>query len=164
MEGLLSFQPYSLAAYNSQVSLWPFLNFVIVITYVLDQHETLAVRDDLRSVQSLLKVGKKLLLVSAEGWLWAIQKLGSAATLLLQRAQAASKDGLADQSHGHAKIQSIDGCPFASALLTGRVQNLLDQWLAVIIVKSEHVASDFDQEGIKNAFVPFLENVGHLFV
>src|SRR5271156_663102 len=57
-------------------------------TYMLHQHETLCVGNDLRGIQRLLQVGKELFLVAGEGGRRAGEHLGCPATLVFQRTQA----------------------------------------------------------------------------
>ena len=65
---------------------------------VTHEHEALRVRDDLRRVESLLEVVDELLLVALEGLLLgASNDLRGANTLLLDRGQATSEDGLANE-------------------------------------------------------------------
>lgn len=55
------------------------------------------------------------------------QQSGGLDALLLQRRQAASEDGLADQSDGDAVVERRYGRPLARALLAGRVADLFHQ-------------------------------------
>ena len=61
-------------------------------------------------------------------------------------------------------IEGVDSCPLASALLTGLIQNFSNKRLAVIVLEAEDVVGDLDQEGIKDALIPFLENVRNLIL
>lgn len=138
---------------------------VVLLGGVLDQHETLSIRDDLGCVKSLFEVCDELLLVAGEAGAGAIKKFGSAATLRLEGRKAASKDGLSDQSHGHAEVQGVDGGPLAGTLLTSRIQDLLNNRLTVLVVVLVHdVAGDLNQEGVEHALVPFREDVTDFLV
>lgn len=135
------------------------------MTYVLHQDEPLRVGDDLRGVQSLLEVLDELLLVAAElRDLGTPQLLAGTGTLRLERRQAAGEDGLADERHGLAHVESVDGRPLARALLACRVEDLLDERGAVVVVEVEDVAGDFDEERVEDALVPLGEDVGDVLV
>lgn len=136
------------------------------MTNLLHEHESLSVRDDLRCVQSLLEILEELLPVTLELVASAdeLEDLGGAGTLALDGGETAGEHGFGDQGNGHAEIQSIDGSPFSGSLLACRVENLLEKWGSVIVVKVHDVAGDFDQEGVKNALVPGCENITDLLV
>jgi hypothetical protein len=161
ISGLFSFHLYSLAA-------CPWISTVRLhtpgYTYVLDQHETLGVRDDLRCVQSLLKVRKESLAVSREAWAGPLEKTSSATTLLLERTQATSEHGLADQSNRHAEIQSVDGGPLAGTLLASGIHDLLNNGDTVVVVLVHDVAGNLNEERVEDALVPLGEDVTHLLV
>jgi len=63
---------------------------------------------------------------------------------------------------GRSSIEGVDCRPLASAFLTGLIQNFSNKRLAIIVLEAEDVVGDLDQEGIKDALIPFLENVRNL--
>lgn len=135
-------------------------------TYILHQHETLSVGDDLGGVQSLLEVLKELLLVTLElaNAATVLQDAGGLGTLLLEGRQAASQDGLGDQGNGLAEVKSVDGGPLAGTLLASLVENLLDERSAIVVVEVHDVTSDLDQERVQDTLVPLGEDVTDLLV
>jgi hypothetical protein len=132
--------------------------------YVLDQHEALGVRNDLRRVQSLLKVVDESRLVFGRGGVRSVKETGSTATLSLERTQAASENSLTDQSDGHTEVQRVDGGPLSGTLLTSGVQNLLNDSCAILVVLVHDIAGDFDEEGVEDALVPLGEDISDLLV
>ena len=72
------------------------------------EHEALRVRHDLGGVEGLLKVVDELLLVALERLLGRTgDRLRRANTLLLERRQAASEDGLADEGDRVTNDQTV---------------------------------------------------------
>ena len=134
------------------------------MTYVLHEHEALGVRDDLGGVKGLLKVVDELLLVTGEAGGGALEELGGTATLLLEGRKAAGEDRLADESDGHAEVESVDGGPLAGTLLASRVHDLLEKRRTVLVVEVEDVTGDLDEEGVKDTLVPLGEDITHLLV
>lgn len=112
-----------------------------------EQDEALGVRDDLGGVESLLEVIDELLLVARECLsLGAGDGLGSSHSLVLDSGQASGENGLTDQSDGATQVEGVDGSPLSGTLLTGLVEDLGDDGLSVVVVLSENVSSDLDQE------------------
>lgn len=73
-----------------------------MITHILSglthEHESLSVRDDLGSIESLFEVIDELFLVAVEDlFLRAGDDFASADTFLLERRQTPGEDGLSDQ-------------------------------------------------------------------
>ena len=134
------------------------------MTYVLHEHEALGVRDDLGGVKGLLKVVDELLLVTREVGGGALEELGGTATLLLEGGKAAGEDRLADESDGHAEVESVDGGPLTGTLLAGRVHDLLEKRRTVLIVVVEDVTGNLNKEGVEDTLVPLGEDVTHLLV
>ena len=137
---------------------------LVLLGGVLDQHETLSVRDDLGGVEGLLEVVDESLLIAREAGAGSIEETSSTATLSLERGQAAGEDSLADKSDGHTKVQSVDGGPLAGTLLTSRVHDLLDDGNTILVVLVHDVASDLDQERVKDTSVPLGEDITDLLV
>lgn len=133
-------------------------------TYVLHQHETLGVGDDLGSIKGLLEVVDESLLVTLELGLGAGEDGGGTATLRLERRKATREDSLADESDGHAKVKGVDGGPLAGTLLAGRVEDLLKERSSIVVVEVENVAGNLDQERVKDTLVPLGEDITHLLV
>lgn len=132
------------------------------MTHLLNKHEALGIRDDLRGIESLLQVLNESLLVAGELGGGATEELAGTATVGLEGTQTTGEDGLSDQGDRHAQVQGVDGSPLASALLAGLVEDLLNQRSAVVIVVAENVAGDLDQEGVQDTAVPLVENVRDL--
>lgn len=65
---------------------------------------------------------------------------------------------------GHSGIEGVDCGPLASPFLTSLIQNFSYKRLAVVVLEAEDVAGDLDQEGIKDALIPYLENVRNLIL
>lgn len=134
---------------------------------LLHQHEALGVRDDLGGVQGLLKVVEELVLVALKLAAVAADKLKlgrSLPALILEGRQAAGENGLGNQSHWLAEIESVDGSPLAGALLASLVKNLLDEGRTVVIVVVHDVAGDFNEERVQDALVPLGEDITNLLV
>lgn len=119
---------------------------LVLLGGVLDQHESLGVRDDLGCVKSLLEVVDECLAVAREAGGGAVQKTGGTATLLLERTQATSEDSLSDQSNGHTEVERIDGGPLSGTLLTSRVHDLLNDGNTIVVVLVHDVTGNLDQE------------------
>lgn len=134
------------------------------MTYGLHKHETLGVGDDLGGVKGLLKVGDELLLVASELRSGALEDLAGAGALGLEGGQAAGEDSLADESHGLTLVKGVDGGPLAGTLLASRVEDLLEEGSAVLVVVVHNVAGDLDEERVEHALVPLGENVTNLLV
>ena len=129
------------------------------------EHESLGVRNDFRSVKSLLQVVDELLLVALEGvsGRWG-NDLGSPDTLVLEGREASGKDGLTDEGDGHTLVKSVNGGPLSGTLLSGRVENLLNHRSAVSVVESENVTGDLDQERVEDTILPLGEDLGDLLL
>jgi hypothetical protein len=158
---LFSFQLYSLAAF---LAVSANSSRCAQNTCVLDQHETLGVRNDLRRVQSLLEVIDEGLAVAREAWAWSIEETGGTTTLRLERTQATGEDSLANQSNGHTEIQSVDSGPLSGTFLTSGVHDLLDNGDTVVVILVHDVAGDLDEERVEYTLVPLGENIAHLLV
>ena len=133
-------------------------------TYSLHEHEALGVGDDLGGVKGLLKVGDELLLVTGEVRGGALELLAGAGTLGLEGRKAAGEDSLADEGYGLAEVKSVDGGPLAGTLLAGRVEDLLEEGSAILVVVVHDVAGDLNEERVKHALVPLSEDVTYLLV
>jgi len=133
-------------------------------TYSLHEHEALGVGDDLGGVKGLLKVGDELLLVAGEVGLGALELLAGAGALALEGGQAAGEDGLADESYGLAHVEGVDSGPLAGTLLASRVEDLLEEGSAVLVVVVHDVAGDLDEERVEHALVPLGEDITDLLV
>lgn len=164
MEGLFSFQLYSLAAYIGNGELETVISELSKepSTYVLDEHEALSVGDNLGGIQGLLKVVDESLLVALELGSRATQDSAGAATLILQGAEAAGEDSLADQGDGHAEVESVDGGPLTGTLLASLVKDLLNKGSAIGVIVVKDVTGDLDQERVQNTSVPLGENITNL--
>lgn len=135
-----------------------------MFTYGLHEHEALGVGDDLGGVKGLLKVGDELLLVTGEVGGGALELLAGADTLSLEGRKAAREDSLADESHGLAEVKSVDGGPLAGTLLASRVEDLLEEGSAILVVVVHDVAGDLNEERVKHALVPLSEDITDLLV
>lgn len=133
-------------------------------TYSLHEHEALGVGDDLGGVKGLLKVGNELLAVAGEVGLGALELLAGASALALEGRKAAGEDSLADESHGLAHVEGVDGGPLAGTLLASRVEDLLEEGSAILVVVVHDVAGDLDEERVEHALVPLSEDVTDLLV
>ena len=69
----------------------------------------------------------ELLLVAGELGDGAVEGLGGGHALVLHGGEAACEDGLADEGQRHALVERLDAGPLAGALLSGGVEDLLDQ-------------------------------------
>jgi len=133
-------------------------------THVLHEDETLSVGDDLGRVKRLLEVVDELLLVTLELGVWTAELLAGTHALVLERGQAPRKDSLANESHGLAQVECVDGSPFAGTLLARGIEDLLDKRCPVVVVEVEDVAGNFDEEGVEHALVPLGKDVRNLLV
>ncbi|KAH3667268.1 hypothetical protein OGAPHI_002917 [Ogataea philodendri] len=130
-----------------------------------DQHESLSIGDDLGGVKSLFQVVDESLLVSKLRSLgWAGKQGAGSSSLLLQSRKTSSEHGLTNQGDWHTQVEGVDGGPLTGTLLASRVQNLLHQWGSVVVVESENVSGDLDQERVQNSLVPLGKDVGDLLV
>jgi hypothetical protein len=135
-----------------------------VFTYGLHEHEALGVRDNLGGVKGLLKVGDELLAVTGEVRGGALELLAGTGTLSLEGRKAAGEDSLADESHGLAEVKSVNGGPLAGTLLASRVEDLLEEGSAILVVVVHDVAGDLNEERVKHTLVPLSEDVTNLLV
>lgn len=134
----------------------------VLLSSLPDEHKALSVGDDLRGIEGLLKVIDESLLVTGEFGGGTAQDVASLDTLVLLGTQATREDGLANESDGHTKVKGVDGGPLASTLLTGLVEDLVDEGCAIVIVVVQNVTSDLDQEGVKDTLVPLGEDIANL--
>ena len=130
----------------------------------MDQHETLGVGDNLGGVKGLLKVGDELLAVTGEVRGGALELLAGAGTLSLEGRKAAGEDSLANEGYGLAHVEGVDGGPLAGTLLASRVEDLLEERGAILVVVVHDVAGDLNEERVKDTLVPLGESVSHLLV
>ena len=96
----------------------------------------------------MLKILKELLLVALELVASAdeLENLGGTSTLALDGGETTGEHGFGDQSDRHSEIKSVDGSPLPGALLSCRIEDLLEKRGSVIIVEVHDIAGDFDQE------------------
>ena len=134
----------------------------VLLSSLPDEHKALSVGDDLRGIEGLLKVIDESLLVTGEFGGGTAQDVASLDTLVLLGTQATREDGLANESDGHTKVKGVDGGPLTSTLLTGLVEDLVDEGCAIVIVVVQNVTSDLDQEGVKDTLVPLGEDIANL--
>lgn len=133
-------------------------------SYLLHEHETLSIRDNLGGVESLLEIIEELLLVALKLGA-ATNKLklcGGDSTLALDGRQASGQDSLGDQGDWHTQVKSIDGSPLAGTLLASLVQDLLNKGLAVLVVEVHDVAGNLNKKRVKDTGVPLGENITDL--
>ena len=71
---------------------------------------------------------------------------------------------LANERHGHAEVESVNGSPLASTLLASRVEDLLEEWGSIVVVEVHDIAGDLNEEGVEDALVPLGEHIAHLLV
>lgn len=127
----------------------------VLLAGLTHEHESLSVRDDLGGVEGLLEVIDELLLVTSEGLSGrGGEDLGSPDSLLLEGREASGKDGLTDQGDGGTHVEGVDGGPFTGSLLTGRVEDLLDDGDTVVVVLPQDLVGDLDQERVEDSLVP----------
>ena len=151
-----------------------------ILSGLTHEHKSLSVGDDLRSVESLFKVIDELLLVATECFfLRTRDDFASADTFLFKGRQTPSEDGLSDQGDygrdeqlarekhkcrltGDTGFKGGNSSPLASALLSSRVENLIDHMFTIVILEFEDVGGDVDQERVENTLVPVNENIRDL--
>lgn len=91
----------------------------------------------------------ELLLVALEGLSgWGLDDLASPDSLLLEGREASGKDGFTDEGDGHTHVKGVDGGPFTGTLLASGVEDLLDNWSTIVVVESEDVSGDLDEERV----------------
>ena len=138
---------------------------LVFLRRLAQHHEPLRVAHDLGSQQRLPDVFHEGFLVALELKLRPRQDLARRHAFFLHGAQAARIHGLADQRHRNPQVQRALAGPFARALLSGGVQNLVHHLLARLgILEAQNVARDFDQVAVQFALVPLGEDLVHLFV
>merc|ERR1711939_688658 len=129
---------------------------------VLDEHEALRVRDDLGGVERLLEVVDELGFVAVEGWDGrTLEDLAGAGALGLEGGETSGEDSLANERHGHAEVESVNGSPLASTLLASRVEDLLEEWGSIVVVEVHNIAGDLNEEGVEDALVSHAETALH---
>jgi len=122
---------------------------LVLLGGLTHEHESLGVRDELGGVEGLLEVVDELLLVTGELLdLRSAEELAGTGTLGLDGREAAGEDGLADKGDGHAEVEGVDGGPLAGTLLASRVEDLLEEGSAILVVEVEDIAGDFDEERV----------------
>jgi hypothetical protein len=127
----------------------------VFLSGLTHEHESLGVGHDLGGVKGLFEVIDELLLVTSESLPGGSgEDLGSPDTLGLEGRQASSKDGLSDQGDGGTHVEGVDSGPLSGSLLTGRVQNLLDNGDTILIVLPQDLVGDLDQERVEDSLVP----------
>lgn len=63
-----------------------------------------------------------------------------------------------------SSIQSGDGSPFTSSFLTGLVENLGDDGLAIVILELEDRSGNLNEERVEDTLVPLEEDVSDLIL
>lgn len=106
----------------------------------------------------MLKVVNESLLVTFKLGSGATENVAGTDTLVLDGRKATREDSFTDKGDRHTKVEGIDGGPLSGTLLTGLVENLLNEGCAVLIVVLENIAGNFNQEGVEDALVPLVEN------
>jgi hypothetical protein len=91
----------------------------------------------------------ELLLVTLE-WLTgrSLDDLGSSYSLLLDGRETSGKDGLTDEGDGHTHVESVDGGPLSGTLLSSGIEDLSDHGDTVLVVESEDISGDLDEERV----------------
>ena len=134
---------------------------VVFLGGLAHEHEALCIRHDLACIQRLLEVLNELVAVACERLdLGAAEHLGRADTLIAERREAACEHGLADERHGLAEVEGVNGGPLAGALLAGAVEDLGDDRLAVSVLVCKHVARDLNEERVEHTLIPLGKDVG----
>jgi len=125
------------------------------------EHEALGVRNDFGGVERLLKFLDNGGFASGHFGLGPFQRLGGNDSLVLDGRQAARKHRFGNQGERDAKVERRDAGPLARALLPGRVEDFIDNGLAVFVVEPEDVAGDFDEVAVELALIPLGEDLVH---
>lgn len=63
---------------------------------------------------------------------------------------------------GHASVESVDCGPLSGTLLASLVEDLVHEGLTIVVLELKDVGGDLDEEGVENALVPLVEDVGDL--
>lgn len=74
------------------------------------------------------------------------------------------RDLLTNVLTGSTGIKRGNGGPFTGSLLTGLVENFVDNGFTIVILELKDVGGDLDQEGVKNALVPLGEDIRNLIL
>lgn len=91
----------------------------------------------------------ELLLVTLEGFTGgSLDDLGSSLSLLLDGRETSGKDGFTDKGDGHTHVESVDGGPLSGTLLSSGVEDLSDHGDTVLVVESEDISGDLDEERV----------------
>jgi hypothetical protein len=110
----------------------------------------------------LLKVVDESLLVTFKLGSGATENVAGTNTLVLDGRKAPREDSFTDEGDRHAEVEGVDGGPLSGTLLTGIVQDLLDEGCAVLIVVLEDITGNFNQEGVEDTLVPLVEDFADL--
>jgi hypothetical protein len=102
---------------------------LVCLCSVLNEHKSLRIGNNLRCIESLFEIIDELFLVAFEFRSWASDLLGSLNTFSLESTETATENSFADQCNGHSEVQSIDGGPFTSTLLSSLIENLFQNSL-----------------------------------
>ena len=91
----------------------------------------------------------ELLLVTLE-WLTgrSLDDLGSSDSLLLDGRETSGKDGFTDKGDGHTHVESVDGGPLSGTLLSSGIEDLSDHGDTVLVVESEDISGDLNEERV----------------
>ena len=94
---------------------------------------------------------------------WAFELLAGRQALVFHAAKHAGINGSGDGGNGHCEVERHLRRPLAGALLSGLVENVIHQRLAIFrIADAEHLRRDLDKKRIQRALIPFGKNVGDL--
>ena len=77
---------------------------------------------------------------------------------VIQTRQETRQHGFRNDSRRHAEVKRLAHGPLAGALLSGDVQNLVDNRAAVRILHAENLRRDFNEEAFQLALVPLGED------
>lgn len=61
-------------------------------------------------------------------------------------------------------VKGSNSSPFTSTLLASRVEDLVNHGFTVVVLELEDVCGDINQKGVKDALIPFEEDIRDLIV
>jgi hypothetical protein len=136
---------------------------VFLLAHGFDEIETLCVADDLGGVEGVVNFLHEFGLLGGDVDCWASELSAGGDALFLLRGQNAGFDGGVDGADDDGVFGGIEQSPLAGAFLAGFIDNELDDGFAGFgVFLFQGFAGDLDEVALHVAFVPAIEDSGHL--
>ncbi len=111
------------------------------------QHEALGIGDDSGADEGLADILNKIVLAVGVGLLRPVQYDRGVDPVVLDRREGSGEHGFREEGGGNPEIEGRNPRPFSRALLTGCVQDLVEEGRTVIVADPHDVARDLEQVG-----------------